>query len=141
MNFYHFTSLYHLEKIKESGYIKTTASNLFPPDKETFRVIDGKAMDKNYNYRQVVWLTNQIMPTAQSIGVNGSTVNKLAVRLTISTDTVPDIKRWKYFADEEKMDATWRNLFEHGRKASSWYVVEHNIPLEDVIAIDILSNY
>lgn len=138
MNFYHFTSLRHWKEIQECGCIKTTCSNLLPPDLESRTIIDGKIWDKNFDYRKVVWLTDKIKPNEIGLGLNGCIENKTAVRLTISKDNVPDIIKWKHFADNANMDSKWRHELEQGRQASSWYVVEHEIPLECVTSVDIL---
>lgn len=138
MNYYHFTSKRHWEETKESGYIKTTCSNLFPPDKETFQIIDGKVWHKNFDFRKVVWLTNKIRPDAHGLGLAGCAESKTAVRITISSDKVPDIIRWKYFADGANMDSVWRHRLESGRQASTWYVVEHDIPIGCITSVDIL---
>lgn len=138
MKYYHFTSKRHLQEIKESGVIKTTCSNLLPPDPDTLKIVDGKARDKNWNYRQVVWLTNQIKPNSKELGLSYASESKTAVRLTIDTDKVANIKRWKHFADEAKMDNNWRKRFESYGKPSTWFVVESEIPLDCVSSIDIL---
>ena len=139
MNYYHFTSLRHWEEIKKCGYIKTTCSNLLPPDKETYQIIDGKVWDKNYDYRRVVWLTDKIKPNEHNLGIDICIESKTAVRITISSDNVPDIIKWKHFADNAQMNSEWRHIIEHGRQPSSWYVVEHDIPLDCISSVDILA--
>lgn len=138
MKYYHFTSKRHWQEIQESGVIKTTCSNLLPPDLETYKIVDGKARDKNWGYRQVVWLTNKISPNSMDLGLNYASESKTAVRLTIDTDKVPNIRRWKHFADEAHMDRNWRKKMESFGKSSAWFVVESEIPLECVSSVDIL---
>lgn len=138
MKYYHFTSKRHWQEIQESGVIKTTCSNLLPPDLETFKIENGVARDKNWGYRQVVWLTNQIKPVSVELGLCGTCESKTAVRITIDTDKVPNIRRWKHFADEAHMDSDWRKKLESFGKPSAWFVVESEIPLECVSSVDIL---
>lgn len=138
MKYYHFTSKSHWQEIQESGVIKTTCSNLLPPDPETFKIENGVARDKNWGYRQVVWLTNQIKPVSVELGLCGACESKTAVRITIDTDKVPNIRRWKHFADEAHMDRDWRKKMENFGKPSAWFVIENEIPLECVSSVDIL---
>ena len=138
MKYYHFTSKRHWQEIQQSGVLKTTCSNLLPPDLETFKIVDGKARDKNWDYRQVVWLTNQIKSNPTELGLNGVAESKTAVRITIDSNIVKNIKRWKHFADEANMDDAWRKKLESCGKASTWFVVENEIPLECVSEVDIL---
>lgn len=138
MNYYHYTSKKNWEKIQKSGVIKTTCSNLLPPDLSTMQIVDGCLRDKNDDYKKVVWLTNQIRPDKMKLALNGTKYSKTAVRITISTEKVPDIIKWKHFADSNNMDASWRKRIESIGKPAYWFVCEHEIPIECISSVDIL---
>lgn len=127
---YHFTSYEHLEKIVSSGKLKLTPSNLLAP--KNLELVDGALVDRETDgYHPVVWMTDSDTPEA--LGLDGSSVDKERVRLTIRKR--PWHKPWGKWATAHNMDKAHRRKFTQGFKWKSWYVSELEIPLEDVIEI------
>ena len=142
---YHHTSSVHLEIIKEFGYLKTTASNLFPPDQASRRTRylfdkNGDAygeefFDKHSDYKRVVWLTTQEIPIAHDLGLEGLIPGIDKTEVTIVFRYQPRFLPWKEFAKANNIDEYWQHTLEEGRKPNTWYVCQTPIKLSEAVEI------
>jgi hypothetical protein len=121
MTLYHFTSIYHLPRIKQDGYIRPTASNL-----------------SLYLPRQgpdVVWLMDRPDPGDYHHGLRGSGVNKRAVRIAVNITPFSGAittYKWTLWARSLNMDeSTMEALITSGggrAAANMWWVCPAPIP-------------
>lgn len=128
---YHFTSTYHLMMILETGFLKLTPSGL----KETKnpRIVNGKLIDDNMDYKPVVWLTDSDQPLG--LGLEGSTVDKSEIRITLLKKE--NYKYWLGWANNNLMNKKWQKEFIASTpQYKTWYVSEQVIPLNDVLKIE-----
>lgn len=122
MILYHFTCLEHLDRIKADGFLKTVESNL-----SGRRAIAGP---------DVVWLTSDPAPTAESHGLAGSKSDKTAVRFTID---VPDdeVQEWIPWSRKRNITKVWAADLESGKRPDQWFVVERPITNDEWRAVEI----
>ena len=116
---YHYTARWHLQSIMRSKFLKLTESNL--------------RADITM-YKPVVWLTTLKDPDEQALGLNGSTVDKTELRITVRKQ--PHYMWWNKFSKRHKIDKEWQKLLEENRKPKTWFVSERIIPLEDILKIE-----
>jgi hypothetical protein len=123
MILYHYTSLVHLELIKQDGIIKTTESNIGSPS----------PLWKPYGNNigpQVVWLTDQ--PEVKTgHGLDSNVVNKFQVRLKFD---LPDAIRWVEFANQHGINKKWYRILDKtgNYTARHWYVLTRPIQLFEI---------
>lgn len=100
VHFYHFTSEHHLPKIVDAGFLKTVESNL------SIRRTDAGP--------RVLWLTDLPLPAAQEVGLDGSSVDKTAVRFTLELpqDLVHPWTRW---SRKRYITKRWAAVLEEGK--------------------------
>ena len=128
MTLYHFTSIYHLPRIKQDGYLRPTESNL-----------------SLYVPRQgpdVVWLMDRPDPGEHHHGLRGTGANKRAVRIAVNLPVpVPGQNYgassfcafpWISWAKQLHIDKhTMKALIESGggeEAAKMWWVCPAPIP-------------
>jgi len=127
---WHYTSFDRLVNIKMHGKLYPSSSNLLMP-KGQMRVRPSRygtgfyeIYDDTSDYKPVVWLTSSECPDSNALGL---THVKTQVRMLFKTDAEP----WSKFADENKMDKTWRKAIEKGRKPDTWFVHEGELSLDE----------
>lgn len=137
---YHFTSILHLDEILKDGFLKLTPSNLIKPTdlkKEKVLDADGQVFynivsEKSDPIKPVVWLTDKSsVDIAKKMGLHDA---KTEVRLKLPMKD--DYQWWVTWADQNKMNKSWRKTFTTGCDYGSWYVCEHEIKLTDVKTIE-----
>jgi hypothetical protein len=123
---YHFTSLYHLNKILSEKWLTTTESNL------TF------SQSANPH---VVWMTDMPIPDKHGLLFQDNMpdeLNKTFYRISIRWKK--HFWRWDKWSEEKGIDTeTKRVLIESARAQDtykSWYVSEKNIPINDWLTIE-----
>ena len=135
MTLYHYTSLYHLRQILDTGYIKLTASNLLQPVAP--RLVNGVFVDETDNYKPVVWLTDTLdFGTAKANGLVGGMFDKTEVAIVIENATLKDFKYWVRWAKDNRMDKAWfKALTSDTPNFRSWYITEKPIPVDKSVPI------
>lgn len=124
-NLYHYTCLFHLQTILDTGYLKLTDANLtFAPMTKT-----------------VVWLTddaNVASETRRFYGLDGTFASPLFDKSTVKF-IIPRKSHYKYWSiwkKQQKHDKEWIKQLERGRKPEKWFISEKEISLADVSCIE-----
>lgn len=123
---YHFTSLFHLNRILPSKWITTTESNL--------------ALSQSVSPR-VVWMTDMQTPDQHGLLFQDNMpdeLNKTFYRISIRWKD--HFRLWDKWSEEKGMDPEIKQaLIEAAgaeRTYKSWYVSEKNIPINDWLTIE-----
>ena len=123
---YHFTSLFHLNRILTSRWIMTTESNL------TFSQSDSP---------RVVWMTNLSTPDNHGLLFQDTMpeeLNKTFYRISIRWNN--HFRLWDKWSIETGIEPeTKRAIIETAgaqETYKSWYISEHNIPINDWVTIE-----
>lgn len=123
---YHFTSLYHLNKILPEKWITTTESNL--------------AFSQSANPR-VVWMTDMPMPDNHGLLFQDNMpdeLNKTFYRISIRWKK--HFWWWDEWSVEKEMDSEIKRVLIESAGAQntykSWYISESNIPINDWLTIE-----
>ncbi len=135
MTLYHYTSLYHLQKILDTGYLKLTPSGLLKPVAP--RIVNGNFVDETDNYKPVVWLTDTLdFETANNNGLSGGIFDKTEVAIVIENATFKDFKYWVRWAKDNRMDKSWfKALTSTAPNFQNWYISEKPIPINESVKI------
>lgn len=131
---YHYTAGILWGKIKESGYIKLTPSNLLKPKNMHWEVVNGirTLADETDDYKPVVWLTTNESPNDNG---NLEKVGKNEIQIVIPYDEKKHIW-WVEWKDKNRMNKSWfKKLTSHGERYGTWYVCEEIIPVEDIACV------
>jgi len=120
---FHYTCIYHLPAILQSGFLKLTDSNLIAPDGTLETELRSKS------YKPVVWLTDSNSP--EKMGLNDI---KMEVKITVARRDY--MKYWKAWEPRKEMPLWWRKTFCQGMNVSSWYVSERVVPFSDILKIE-----
>lgn len=119
MKLYHYTSVFHLIKIMEDGYINTTESNA--------NYLKSNAAN------DVVWFTSNKNPRVERILT--SVVDKRQVRIVV------DIKATQYlhWAKKNEIDKLELKILNEkgGYQSNKWFVVEHPVPKSEWLQIEL----
>lgn len=113
MRLYHYTSVEHLPLIFADGFIKTVESNVSP-------TVAHAGPD-------VVWLTTNPDPADGSMGLDGASVDKYVIRITVDVDR-RSVHRWHDWAKRHNVASDWMKALAAVGGAGSWRVVERPIP-------------
>ena len=116
---YHYTSIYHLPTILETGFLKLTESNLR---------IDIEM------HKPVVWATTTKEPNGYGLGLDGSMVDKTEIRIHLRKNN--NFMHWSRFKKQNKHDKNFVQAIEKNRSPKTWWVSSQIIPLEDVLLIE-----
>lgn len=161
MRLYHFTSVRWLESIMADGVIKTTASNIAgperheAPDKQTYLAYRTRGVSVATEPK-VVWLTNNAVVDASYLGMimrqegdpfgtpipahmTPKEFRKTRVRITVEVPDA-DVHWWPYWArhnDRAKINERWYQQLAEGKKPKEWFVVTRQIPLDEIVQIEI----
>jgi hypothetical protein len=124
-NLYHYTCLYHLQTIADTGYLNLTDANL------TF-----KEMTK-----MVVWLTDDanVTPERKEFYGLGDACVPYEVDKSVVKFVIPrkqHYKCWSEWKKQQKHDKDWIRKLEKGRRPKNWFVSEAEISLSDVSKIE-----
>lgn len=135
MKLYHYTSLWHLEKILADGEIKLSPSNLKEPVDLHF--VNGAVVSSFDSYHPVVWLSNKLdFDTAKDNGLSGSIVDKTECALVIRNCTTPRYRYWLTWAKEHKMEKEWfKAMIESAPNYKTWFITEKPIPVDDNVSV------
>lgn len=114
---YHYTSMVHLPRILQAGFLKLTESNL--------------RLDR-VGYKPVVWLTEDSNVVGH--GLEGSSVDKTEVKITVEHKKSYDY--WKAWSRKNKIPKQWAAALERKQKPETWWVSTTVIPLKDIIKIE-----
>lgn len=118
---YHFTSGSALREILQSGFLMPSCSNLLPPRIECLHIVERRVVDNTTDYKPVIWFTSDFNSSLKDLGLDGAEF-KQDVFLAFPFSN--RFKSWKTFADENKVECSWRKKLEKGRKPDSWYIHE-----------------
>lgn len=126
---YHYTCRKWLDSILENGYLKLSESNLTDWRKHRF---DEVAYNNGTMqlYKPVVWLTEDEEVTVENTGLNSS-LDKTEIRIAVKKQ--PYFKKWKKWSKENNINKEWAAILERGKNASSWWICETRIKLEDSV--------
>lgn len=123
---YHFTSLYHLNRILSSKWIKTTESNL------TFSQSVSPC---------VVWMTDLSLPENHGLLFQDTIpdeLNKTFYRISIRWNN--RFRLWDKWSAETGIEPEIKRAIIETAGAQetykSWYISEHNIPINDWVTIE-----
>lgn len=116
---YHFTSVAHLQRILESGYLKTVESNV--------------SFKREHAGPDVVWLTTSQTADAGH-GLQGSSVDKTAIRFTVEVDK-RSVHKWKEWAKARGSSQETMAILARSGGSASWRVVTAPIPLENWVEV------
>lgn len=138
---YHFTANdeNHICKIMQTGYLKLTPSSLLKPTKWWNETRDGVrtfCTDVD-DYKPVVWMTNK--KNAEGLGIDenmGTGYEDAKKEICITIRMKDAFKWWNQWADENRMNKSWRKAFTRGMSYGSWYVSEEPIYTEDIVLIE-----
>ena len=127
MFLYHYTCLEHLQQILAENCIKTSPSNLLRPKNP--RMVNGSLVDITDSYKPVVWFTSLLdFEKASQAGLSGSNVDKTEAAICVN---LLDAKKWTIWAKNNNIEKSWFNaLKESAPLWDSFYIVEHNIPID-----------
>lgn len=139
---YHYTSLKHLPRILDAGFLKLTPSNLVVPKrywKEYLESGDYNIVSDADDIKPVVWLTREELgcdakTDAAALGLDAGAikaVNKMEVKFVIPWND--KFQWWLDWQKRNRMKKKQYRLFtSHGEHYGSWYVCEEPIPLSEV---------
>jgi len=124
---YHFTSTMHLPLIERAGFIRTTESNL--------------SFLRGHAGPDVVWLMDSDSADGATHGLDGSVVDKKAVRITVRVQA----ERWTEWVKRQPGydPLTAASLVRTGggtEAASHWWVTEQPIPREQWLRVEVKSD-
>ena len=133
---YHYTSIHHIDKIMQSGYLKLTPSSLIQP-KDLRIVLNDEGYpvaksDMSDPVKPVVWMTDLQDPSG--LGIETSMVDKRRIRITIPMKD--SYKWWLTWAERNRMNKRWFKTFTRGMRYGSWYISEEPITLDDIEKIE-----
>lgn len=119
---YHYTSSTHLQLILGAKVLRTTESNVSLNAGEERAGPDA------------VWLTSEADPTGYGHGLDGSSVNKREIRITVE---VEDARLWRLWAPEQGMSRVHMKRLARtgGGGERTWYVVQRPIPMSDWVEV------
>ncbi|WP_139241079.1 hypothetical protein [Anaerocolumna jejuensis] len=138
---YHFTAndKNHIGRIMQTGYLKLTPSSLLKPTKWWNEMRNGVKTfcTDTDDYKSVVWMTNK--KNAEGLGIDSGMSPayvdaKKEICITIRMKDT--FKWWNQWADENRMNKSWRKAFTSGMSYGSWYVSEEPIYMEDIVLIE-----
>ena len=138
---YHFTANAdtHIGRILQTGYLKLTRSSLQRPQKQWVEIRNGV---KTYcsdvdDYKPCVWMTNKKSGEGLGIDIGMSPAYVDAKKEICITIRMKDtFKWWNQWADENRMNKSWRKTFTTGLNYGSWYISEEPILMEDIVLIE-----
>ena len=123
---YHFTSLFHLNRILTSRWITTTDSNLTVSE---------------FVSPRVVWMTDMSTPNNHGLMFQDTMpdeLNKTFYRISIRLNN--HFRLWDKWSEEKGITPeTKRAIIETAgaqETYKSWYISEHNIPINDWVTIE-----
>ncbi len=118
---YRYTSTDHLPHILNDGFLKTVESNI--------------SFKRDHAGPDVVWLSINPDPQDGTLGLAGSSVDKLAVRFTVE---LPKrlVHKWQPWAlAHGSSTQTIESLISTGGGASSWRVYERSVPSSEWVEV------
>ena len=138
---YHYTANVdtHLGMILQTGYLKLTRSSLLKAQKHWVEIINGvKTFCSDVDdYKPVVWMTNKKSGEGLGIDIGMSPAYVDAKKEICITIRMKDsFKWWNQWADENRMNKSWRKTFTSGLNYGAWYISEEPILLEDIELIE-----
>ncbi|WP_427129319.1 hypothetical protein [Pseudarthrobacter sp. S9] len=119
MILYHFTSTTHLPRILESGYLKTVESNV--------------SLKREHAGPDVVWLTTKTSADGGH-GLQGSAVDKTAIRFTVDLDKRA-VHKWKEWAKRQGSNEQVMDTLSRAGGSASWRLTTSQVPLEQWVEV------
>ena len=138
--FFHYTSLFHLEKILADKRLDLTCSNLKYP--ENMRVENGNVVSDTDYFKPCVWFLDILdFDAAKTNGLEGSLFDKTECAIVVRDTPYRKIKSWEAFKSEnfaylKRKDIEWISKLESCSTAvDSWYISEEPIVIDENVEI------
>ncbi len=136
MILYHYTSVWHLRQIMDTGYIKLSPSNLLYP--VNMRIVNNCVVSDTDNYKPVIWTTTDDSFRAAPHGLAAPKGKKMLfdkTEVAIVFEDDPDFVQYESWAKKNNIDRKWFRELTRGCDYKSWFVSEKQKKYKDVAGI------